>query len=67
MKQVDLIIIACNTASCYIEELKCETTIPMFGMIDITAAEVLKNKNINNEDDACITHHKVGQAVRQTP
>jgi len=28
--------------------------------------EVLKNKNINNEDDACITHHSVGQAVRQT-
>lgn len=28
--------------------------------------EVLKNKNINNEDDVCITHHKVGQAVRQT-
>lgn len=28
--------------------------------------EVLKNKNINNENDACITHHKVGQAVRQT-
>ncbi len=28
--------------------------------------EVLKNKNINNEDNACITHHKVGQAVRQT-
>ena len=28
--------------------------------------EVLKNKNINSEDDACITHHKVGQAVRQT-
>ena len=28
--------------------------------------EVLKNKSINNEDDACITHHKVGQAVRQT-
>ena len=28
--------------------------------------EVLKNKNINNEDDACITHHNVGQAVRQT-
>ena len=28
--------------------------------------EVLKNKNINNEDDACITHHKVVQAVRQT-
>ena len=28
--------------------------------------EVLKNKNINNEDDACITHHRVGQAVRQT-
>ena len=27
---------------------------------------LLKNKNINNEDDACITHHKVGQAVRQT-
>ena len=28
--------------------------------------EVLKNKNINNENDACNTHHKVGQAVRQT-
>lgn len=28
--------------------------------------EVLKNKNINNEDDACKTHHDVGQAVRQT-
>ena len=28
--------------------------------------EVLKNKNINNENEACITHHKVGQAVRQT-
>lgn len=28
--------------------------------------EVLKNKNINTEGDACITHHKVGQAVRQT-
>ena len=28
--------------------------------------EVLKNKNINNEDDSCITNHKVGQAVRQT-
>ena len=28
--------------------------------------EVLKNKNINNEYDACKTHHNVGQAVRQT-
>ncbi len=28
--------------------------------------EVLKNQNINSENDACITHHKVGQAVRQT-
>ena len=28
--------------------------------------EVLKNKNINNEDDACKTHQNVGQAVRQT-
>ena len=28
--------------------------------------EVLKNKNVDNEDEACITHHKVGQAVRQT-
>ena len=28
--------------------------------------EVLKKKKINNEDDACITHHNVGQAVRQT-
>ena len=28
--------------------------------------EVLKNKNIDNEDDACKTHHSIGQAVRQT-
>ena len=28
--------------------------------------EVPKNKNISNENDACITHHNVGQAVRQT-
>ena len=28
--------------------------------------EVLKNKDINEENEACITHHKVGQAVRQT-
>ena len=28
--------------------------------------EVLKNRNIDNEDDACKTHHNVGQAVRQT-
>lgn len=28
--------------------------------------EVLKNKNVDNENDACLTHHKVGQAVRQT-
>lgn len=28
--------------------------------------EVLKNRNINNEDDACRRHHTVGQAVRQT-
>ncbi len=28
--------------------------------------EVLKNKKVNNEEDACITHHDVGQAVRQT-
>lgn len=28
--------------------------------------EVLKNKNINDENDACCTHHAVGQAVRQT-
>ena len=28
--------------------------------------EVLKNKNVNNEQDACNTHHDVGQAVRQT-
>ena len=26
----------------------------------------VKDKNINNEDDACKTHHNVGQAVRQT-
>ena len=28
--------------------------------------EVLKNKNIDNENDACKSHHNVGQAVRQT-
>lgn len=28
--------------------------------------EIIKEKNINNEFDACKTHHKVGQAVRQT-
>ena len=28
--------------------------------------EVLKNKKIDNEADACKTHHNVGQAVRQT-
>ena len=28
--------------------------------------EVLKNKKVSNEDEACITHHAVGQAVRQT-
>lgn len=27
--------------------------------------EVLKNKKVNNEDEACQTHHAVGQAVRQ--
>lgn len=28
--------------------------------------EVLKNKKINDEEEACLTHHDVGQAVRQT-
>lgn len=28
--------------------------------------EVLKNKNVDNESDACVTHHDVGLAVRQT-
>lgn len=28
--------------------------------------EVLKNKKIDNEEEACKTHHNVGQAVRQT-
>lgn len=28
--------------------------------------EVLRNKGINNEQDACNVHHDVGQAVRQT-
>ena len=28
--------------------------------------QVLKNKKIDNEADACKTHHNVGQAVRQT-
>ena len=27
---------------------------------------ILKKKNVDNELDACTTHHKVGQAVRQT-
>ena len=27
---------------------------------------ILKDKNINNESDACNTHHRVGQAVRNT-
>ena len=27
---------------------------------------ILKKHNIDNENDACFTHHKVGQAVRQT-
>lgn len=28
--------------------------------------EVLKNRNVDNEDDACNTHHQVGRAVRET-
>ena len=28
--------------------------------------DVLKNKKVDNENDACLTHHRVGQAVRQT-
>ncbi len=28
--------------------------------------EILKIRNVNNESDACLTHHNVGQAVRQT-
>ncbi len=28
--------------------------------------ELLKKNNVNNEQDACVTHHKVGCAVRQT-
>ena len=28
--------------------------------------EVLKNNKVNNEKNACDTHHKVGQAIRQT-
>ena len=28
--------------------------------------EVLKNKRVNNEEDACKTHHVVGRAVRHT-
>jgi len=28
--------------------------------------EVLKNKKVNNENVACVTHHNVGQSVRQT-
>jgi len=27
---------------------------------------ILKKRNVSNESDACITHHKVGQAVIQT-
>lgn len=33
----------------------------------ITQTEaILKKQNVDNEDEACTTHHKVGQAVRQT-
>ena len=32
----------------------------------IQTNEVLKNRHVDNEDDACKTHHAVGQAVRQT-
>lgn len=33
----------------------------------ITQTEaILKKRNVDNEDEACTTHHKVGQAVRQT-
>ena len=28
--------------------------------------EVIKNKRVNNEEDACKTHHAVGQVVRHT-
>jgi DNA-damage-inducible protein D len=28
--------------------------------------ELLKNKKVNNEDEACNTHNKVGKAVRET-
>lgn len=28
--------------------------------------EVLKNRNVDNEEEACKTHHAVGKAVRQT-
>lgn len=28
--------------------------------------EVLKNKNVKDEQEACNTHHDVGQAVRRT-
>lgn len=28
--------------------------------------DVLKIKNVDNEDDACLTHHNVGKAVRKT-
>lgn len=27
---------------------------------------IIKKKNINNENDACVTHNKVGKAVRNT-
>lgn len=33
----------------------------------ITQTDEILNKNkVNNEHDACHTHHRVGQAVRQT-
>ena len=33
----------------------------------ITQTDSILNKNnVNNENDACFTHHRVGKAVRQT-
>lgn len=61
-KKVDLIVIACNTASTYIDELKKITRIPLVGMIDITSKEVLKHRELKKvlllATNQTVKHHK---------
>ena len=45
--------------SYYIKKLNKSNEMPVntIDISDLSLIKVLKNKNINNEDDACITHH----------